>query len=165
MAMQRTEAGFLALLGTFLTVLCLLGLFHYDYSATLMRFPLLAAGVTLAVVLVRLIVLRRGQDHAPGDDTDEAEVDHLAQAMQPNQRRRSLIGIAVIASILPLVFFLGFPLGVAVFLLWALRCNGESWALALIVSVVSLLLTYGLFLRVLWVPLPVYPVWWPTVWG
>jgi hypothetical protein len=67
----------------------------------------------------------------------------------------------LLLSILPLVFLLGFPAGLAVYLLVVLRCAGESWRLSLAAATASLGLSYGVFVKAMGVPLPLLPYWWP----
>lgn len=160
--MQRTEALFLFAVALFLTGFCLLGLFHYAYSATLLRFPLLAAGVTLFLICCRLVLLHREQG-AGGPDLMETPRTVLVEVLGAARRGHAVVSMLWMIAILPLVFVLGWPLGMAVYLLCALRHFGEAWPLAIAISLSSLVLSYGLFIAVLGVPLPVLPVWWPLV--
>jgi hypothetical protein len=150
--MRSAETAFLLALAAFLTGFCALGLFYYDYSVALMRFPLLAAGGTLVVVIVQVVALRRGTAPAHRSATS---VDAPAQGERPVRKALLLL------SILPLVFLLGFPAGLAAFLLGVLRCAGESWRLSLAVAAASLGISYGVFVKAMGVPLPLLPYWWP----
>ncbi len=150
--MRSAETAFLLVLTAFLTGFCALGLFYYDYSAALMRFPLLTAGGTLLVVIVQLVALQRGTAPAPRAATSAA-----APARGGHPLREGLY----LLSVLPLVFLLGFPAGLAVYLLGLLRRAGESWGLSLAVAAGSLVLSYGVFVEGIGIPLPLLPFWWP----
>lgn len=150
--MRSAETAFLLALAAFLTGFCALGLFYYDYSAALMRFPLLAAGGTLLVVIVQMAALWRGTAPAPRG---------AMPAGTPARGRRPVREGLLLLSILPLVFLLGFPAGLAVYLLGVLRCAGEAWGLSLAAAAASLGLSYGIFVMAIGVPLPLLPYWWP----
>ena len=162
--MRSTEVGFLIATGAFLILFCLLGLFYYDYSTSLMRIPLLAAGVTLAVVIVHLAMMR----WAAGSAAADAELDGksiLIAALASPRRRQAIARLFWIFSVVPLTILLGYPLGLAVYLLSVLKSFGESWVLSLAVAGVSLAFSFGLFVQVLRVPLPVVPPWWVAIAG
>jgi len=150
--MRSAETAFLLALAAFLTGFCALGLFYYDYSTALMRFPLLAAGGTLVVVIVQVVALRRGTAPAQRGATP---------ASAPARGGRPVRDGLLLLSILPLVFLLGFPAGLAVYLLGVLRCAGESWRLSLAAAAASLGVSYGIFVQAMGVPLPLLPFWWP----
>lgn len=162
--MQRIETGFLVATGAFVVTFCLLGLLYYDYSATLIRFPLLAAGVILSMVFARLILLRSSRG-SPEPESMMTPRSALVDAIEKPRRRRALITTLWIFSIVPSVFALGFPVGLAANLLCVLRYFGETWLLSVIIAGASLLLSYGLFLQVLRVPLPILPAWWSVLGG
>lgn len=155
--MRRSESLFLLALGAFLVAVCLIGLLHYDYSATLMRFPLLAAGITLLLVAVQLGLLWSGRGGAAAPARAEAPD---AAARPASSRRRAVADAIWIFSVVPLVFLLGYPAGLAVYLLCVLRHFRNSWALSLGLAGASFALSYGLFVETLGVSLPVLPVWW-----
>ena len=157
--MRRSESLFLLALGAFLVGVCLIGLLHYDYSATLMRFPLLAAGVTLLLVAVQLGLLWSGRGGAAAPEPSDAEVSDAA-ARPASSRRRAVTDAIWIFSVVPLVFLLGYPVGLAVYLLCVLRYFRISWTTSLGLAGASLALSYGLFVKTLGVSLPVLPVWW-----
>ena len=152
---RRLELVFLLTVAAFLVGFCLLGLFHYRYSDTLMRFPLLAAGATLVVVVVHLLGLRKAAppELAPASDSADLEGRHAGAAWGR---------LLWLFAIVPLVFVFGFPAGLALYLICFLKSVGEGWRLSLAVAGASLLLSYGLFIRVLGVSLPQLPVWWPA---
>ncbi|MEO3429855.1 hypothetical protein AAFN88_13405 [Pelagibius sp. CAU 1746] len=150
--MRSAEAVFLFALAAILAGFCTLGLFYYDYPVAVMRFPLLAAGGTLLVAFVQAAALWRGT--APA-------VHAAAPRFTSGRGGRLLREGLLLLSILPLVFLLGFPAGLAAYLLLVLRCAGESWRLSLMLALASLGLSYGVFVQAMGVPLPLYPFWWP----
>jgi len=150
--MRSGEIAFLGAVAAFLVGFCALGLFHYDYSLSLMRFPLLAAGFTLLVVAVQLVTLSRSACEVP-------QGNQRATVLPRGSRFTQVAGLL---SVLPLVFLCGFPAGLALYLFGYLKVAGESWTVSLAVAVASLLLSYGLFIQVIGVPLPIWPAWWPA---
>ena len=146
---RNAETVFLGLLAAFLVGFCALGLFYYAYPVDLLRFPLLAAGFTLVVTLVQMVSLGRRTSVAGG------------QARLP-ERRGGLIKAGWLLSVLPLVFLCGFPAALALYLFGCLKSAGESWGLSLVLAASSLLLSYGLFIQMIGIPLPLLPLWWPS---
>jgi len=144
------EVAFLAVLAAFLAGFCLLGRFHYGYSAGLMLFPALVAGASLAVIGLQLAILARARSDGAA-----------ARALPPKPPAPALIRLLWLVAILPFVALLGYPAGLALYLLCALRQAGEGWTVALAVAAGSLAVTLGLFVALLGVPLPVHPFWWP----
>lgn len=159
--MRGLESAFLLAVAIFLVGFCCLGLFYYGYSAALMRFPLLAAGSTLAVVAVQLLSLRRAA--APAAAEQEAGPPRRgtlwAAVAEGPAFWWKLLGLF---SILPLILLFGYPIGLAIFLVFYLKFERTSWALALGVAAASLLLSYGLFIKLLGVSLPSLPLLWPS---
>lgn len=154
--MRSVETGFLLAIAAFLVGFCALGLFYYEYSVELMRFPLLAAGCTVVVVAAQLVALRR-----------DASPEAAKPVSGPVAGATALLSgaaswkVAWLFSIVPLVFLFGYPWGLAIYLLCFLRHAGASWGLALGAAASSLLLSYGLFIEMLGVSLPEVPFWWP----
>ena len=163
--MQRVEICFLLGICAILTGLCLLGLFYYEYSATLMRFPLMSAGVVLVVAMVQLGLLWNRPATANAPVGTGSMTERTAADAGGSPRRSILAKICWLFLILPLVLALGYPVGLAIYLLLFLKQVGESWKVALGISGTSLLLSYGLFVEMLGVPLPLLPSWWVAVAG
>lgn len=154
--MRKAEAAFLCTLAGFLAGFCALGLFYYAYPLALLRFPLLAAAGTLVVVALQLLLLRGSAS------ADAALMPKGAGVPRPGDGQPAVVKEALwLMSILPLVFLLGFPAGLAVYLLCYLKHAGETWVLAGSMGLASLALSYGLFMKVIGVALPFLPVWWP----
>ncbi len=160
--MRKVELGFVLSIAVFLIGFSSLGLLYYDYSVGLMRFPLLAAGFTLVVLVVHLVLMCSGRA-MPLDGGSAPSA--LVTALRSPRRRQTLSRLLSIFSIVPIVFALGYPLGLAVYLLGVLRHFGEGWMISSAVAGMSLLVSYGLFVRTLGVSLPVMPAWWQAVAG
>ena len=144
--MQTTEAMFLAAVALFLLTFCLLGLFHYEYSTTLLRFPILAAGVTLVLVFSRLLLHLERKEKRKGRTAQSLAQTVLAaafgtQASAPNCCYLSL-GVLDCAP--------GFHSGMAVWIgrLSALACSGGSVRPGCFPSLISVFFP-GRFLRTL----------------
>lgn len=144
------EIAFLAVLAAFLAGFCLLGRLHYGYSASLMLFPALVAGATLAVVGLQIAILARRRQAGAAE-----------RALPPKPLAPPLVRLLWLVAVLPFIALLGYPAGLALYLLCALRQAGEGWAVAAAVAAGSLAVTLGLFVTLLGVPLPVHPFWWP----
>jgi hypothetical protein len=82
-----------------------------------------------------------------------AEIDEPQEPVTP-------LSLAWIFAPVLFLYTLGFVFGSAAYLLAYLRANGSSWRLSVAVSAASLLLTWGLFIKVLRVLLPIEPLWW-----
>ncbi len=158
--MRSVETGFLLAIAAFLVGFCALGIIYYEYSIALMRFPLLAAGCTLVVVVAQLVALRL---HASPETLKPPSGPLVgAPASLTGARGRAALRKMVwLFSIVPLVFLFGYPWGLAIYLLCFLRSVGAGWGLALAAAASSLLLSYGLFIEMLGVSLPEVPFWWP----
>ena len=153
--MRAVEVTFLLVLAALLTGICLIGAFHYDYSAGLMLFPLLAAGVTLAIIAVQLGILLAEARRGPAADLPE----HRRAA--PVAAGAVLPDLLWLVSVVPFIVLLGYPAGLALYLVCTLRRAGEGWPLAIGVAAASLLVSYCVFVRLLGVLLPLFPFWWP----
>jgi hypothetical protein len=72
----------------------------------------------------------------------------------------SWTAVAWAFALVPFVIAFGFVFGSALYLLAYLLANGTSWRLSAIIASASLLVTWGLFIRLMRVPMPVEPLWW-----
>ena len=144
--MKRAEVIFPLLL-FMLTVALLVGGWMAGYSWSVIVFPLgvgvflcgLCALQVAAVLAERSPVVVEGEPLAPLTTWSVAWVFALA---------------LFIAG-------LGFVLGPALYLVAYLRANGSSWRLSGSIAAVSFLVTWGIFIKGLQVPLPIEPLWWP----
>jgi len=141
--MNRRAVVFPALTLAFTAVMLASGYFHYHYSWTAFAFPL-AAGVALCFLCAFEIaaLLRTRAASAPG----------AADAL-------SLSGMAWLFALAGFLYAFGFIFGAALYLLVCLKANGFSWRLSLGTAIASLLVGWGLFVKVLGVQLPITPLW------
>lgn len=143
--MNRSEASFPALILAFTAAMLALGYFYYGYSWTSFAFPL-AAGLVVSLLCLFEIAafLRRPGATAPR----AADTPPLAPA-----------GLAWLFALAAFLYAFGFVFGAALYLLVCLRGNGFSWRLSASTAVVALLVGWGLFVKLLGIPLPIKPLW------
>jgi len=143
--LNRRGVVFPALILAFTTVMLAIGYFHYHYSWTAFAFPLAAGLAVFLLCAFEIAALLRARGAgAPG------------AAVPPSL---SLSGIAWLFALAAFLFGFGFVFGAALYLLVCLKANGFSWRLSIGTAAVSLLVTWGLFIHVLRVQLPVPPSW------
>ena len=132
------------------------GYFIGEYAWGVIAFPLGAAVFTCAlcaIEIVRVLAARRASAPA-GPAAPPADGDDSPLPM-------SASGFAWMFVLPVFLYALGFVAGPAVYLLACLRANGYSWALAAGIAAASVAVTWGLFIHVMSVLLPVMPLWWP----
>jgi hypothetical protein len=128
------------------------GHFIGEYSWGVIAFPLGAALFTCAlcaIEIARVLASRPLAAQAPVVDDDSASAP------------MSMSGLAWMFVLPVFLYGLGFVAGPAVYLLACLRANGFSWGLSAAIAVASVALTFGLFIHVMGILLPVMPLWWP----
>ena len=145
--MKRDELIFPALMFAAAAALLLAGFFVLHYSWTVIAFPLMA-GVALCVLCLLDIGATLGLGAVPSTANDDSP--------EP----LSLAGLGWALSLLPFVYALGFVFGSAVYLFTYLRAHGSSWRFSAAVGAASLLVTWGLFIKILHILLPLEPLWW-----
>ena len=150
--MNRGEFAFPVLLTAAVVALLALGYFYYQYSWTDFTFPL---GVGIAVCVLCAIemsaVLRGSREVAPaGSDVDSAD---------DTREPFSVPAAAWMFGLVVFLYALGFVYGAAAYLLICLRANGFSWIASVTVALASILVTWGLFIKVMGILLPVAPLW------
>ncbi len=143
--MNRSEAVFPALILAFTAALLAAGHFHYQYSWTTFAFPLAAGAVVVLLCALEIAaVLCRPQVSA----SRAADAPSL-----------SLAGLAWLFALGAFLYALGFVFGAALYLLVCLRGSGFSWRLSLGTAAASLLVSWGLFVSILGIQLPIKPLW------
>ena len=150
--MNRGEFAFPALIAAAVIVLLALGYFYYHYSWTDFAFPL---GVGIAVCVLCAIeissVLRgRRSALAAGADIDSTDT---AQSPLSPKTAAWMFALAVF------LYGLGFVFGTAAYLLVCLRANGSSWGAAVGIALASVLVTWGMFINIFGILLPIEPLW------
>jgi hypothetical protein len=147
--MNRTaELGFPALLIAVVAALILGGFFIADYSWRVLGFPVLAAAVMGALCVAQIAGVLGGRQ--PERAADEPEPDPITAG-----------SVAWVFALAGFLFAFGFVFGPAAYLLVYLRATGSSWRLSVIVSAASILVTWGFFIKLMRVLLPIEPLWWP----
>ena len=142
--MTRAQAIFPALLLGFTAAMLALGYFHYHYAWVTFSFPLAAGLVVIALCAAELFALARN-----GEATQSS-------ADMPGLPVRSLVWLLALA---PFLWAFGFVFGSALYLLASLRGHAFSWRAALLTALVSVLVSWGLVIKVLGVQLPLAPLW------
>jgi hypothetical protein len=145
--MNRTaELAFPALLLVTVAGLVAGGYFLFDYSARVIGFPFFAALVMGGLCLVQIAAVWSGRVTERAD----AELEPITSA-----------SVAWVFALAVVVFALGFVFGPAAYLLAYLRATGSSWRLSIIISAASMVVTWGFFIKLMRVLLPIEPLWWP----
>ena len=146
--MTRAELIFPSLIFAAVGSLLLVGFFVLHHSWAVIGFPFLA-GVTVCILCILDIAMtlsgRRVQPSALGAPQESLSVASLAWAF----------------ALGAFVYGLGFVFGPAAYLFIYLRAHGSSWLFSSAVAGVSLLITWGLFIKLLRILLPFEPLWWP----
>jgi len=151
--MTRGQLVFPAAVAAAVIVLLALGYYYYEYGWTTFAFPL---GVGIAVCLLCAIEIagvlrgRRAVTEPAGSDIDSTDTE---------QERLSLPAVGWMFALVVFLYAFGFIFGAAIYLLVCLRFNGFSWIASAIVALGSMLVTWGLFIKVLDILLPVWPLW------
>ena len=149
--MSRAEAIFPALIVAFVATLLVLGNFVFEYSWTAFAFPL-ASGVLLCglcAMEIAGVMVTRHEDAAIAKQADE------------DRPPLSFSSLAWMFALALFLFAFGFVAGPALYLLACLRANGFSWILSGSIALASIILTWGLFINVMNILLPIEPLWWP----
>lgn len=127
----------------FLAVALLAGSIGLRHPSMVIAFPL-GVGIITGALCIAVVLRERSKPAA-------TEVDGSF-----DWREAARIG-----AVMPLVMLLGFPAGLALYLAAYLRWRGESWVVSLGCGAGSVVLCYGVFVKLLAVPLPLGPLWLP----
>jgi Tripartite tricarboxylate transporter TctB family len=145
--MRRGEFLFPAAIFLVTAVLLLLGGFYYHYARIVFMFPL-AAGLGLcALCLNEIVAVLKGRARTAPQIEDEPDVS------------MSWTALGWMLSLLIFLYGFGFVFGIAAYLLLCLLGNGFSWKIAVGAAAVALLVTWGVFIKILGVLLPIQPLW------
>ena len=147
--MSRAAAIFPALIFAMVAALVAAGFFVFDYSWGVIAFPFGAGAITCALCVVELVKIYSSPAAAAATAASEPEFEPLSKA--------SLIWTFVLGLFL---FALGFVFGPAAYLLVYLRVSGSSWLLAVSISAASIVVTWGIFIKLMRILLPFEPLWW-----
>jgi hypothetical protein len=131
-----------------MTAALLIGGFAVGYSWTAIVFPLASGGAVCVLCTIELIAIRERRSATVPAMTAEDETAPLSPA-----------SIAWMFALALFLFGLGFVAGPAAYLLVCLRANGFSWPLSTCIAVASLAVTWGLFIKIMGILLPIVPLW------
>jgi hypothetical protein len=149
--MNRAEIVFPGLLVLLVGGLLAGGIFVAGYSWKVVAFPFAAGAIMcgLCILLVATTLMRGTLQAARGP---EPPSETMTEALT-----WSSIGWVFVLGLF--LYGLGFVLGPAAYLIVYLRRNGVSWPASLAIGGGSILVTWGLFIRLLRVLLPLQPLW------
>lgn len=143
--MKRASAIFPALILAFTGAMLALGYFHYHYSWTSFAFPL---GTGVVITLLSIPEIASALRHP--------EADAARLANMPALSLRSVLWLFALA---PFLWAFGFVFGAALYVLISLRGHAFSWRASILTALLSLLVSWGLVIKVLAVQLPIRPFW------
>lgn len=141
--MNRAETIFPAAILVCVAVFVALGYLVLEFTWTAFAFPLGAGVAVCALCAIELMRLGRSE----GEPAEEAAPP------------LSIPSLAWTAALGLFLYGLGFVAGPAVYLLVCLRANGFSWTLAASVAAASVAVSWGLFIKMMHVLLPIAPLW------
>jgi hypothetical protein len=146
--MRHAQIIFPAAIFAIVATLLAMGLFVFKYSWTVIGFPLGAGVFACVLCLLDIVMTLRGREPKP--PASDSPLEPLSWS-----------SVVWAFAMVPFVVGFGFVFGSAVYLLAYLRANGSSWRLSAGIAAVSILVTWGLFIQLMRVPMPVEPLWWP----
>jgi len=147
--MSRAAFAFPALIFALVAGLLASGFLVFDYSWGVLAFPF-GAGIAVCALCAMEMTRTLFARGAPAAAEGEALTAPASRA-----------GLAWIFALALFLYGLGFVFGPAAYLLFSLRASGASWLLSLAAGAGSLAVTWGLFIKVMGVLLPLAPLWWP----
>lgn len=136
---HRGEIAFPLGLLAFVVAILIVGGLGLRHAALVIGFPL-GVGIVTGALCVAVVVKTNRRPAAP--------------ERYPSIAWSEAAGIV---AVLPLMLLLGYPVGLAVYLAAYLRWRGEGWSLTLGCALGSLAVSYGVFVKILEVPLPLGP--------
>ena len=154
--MARASPIFTVAIMVFVLIFLGLGLFHYEYRWSIMRFPLT---IGLAVVLFCAVSLaveaRAAFGHADGGEAPprDEEAPHGGVDF-----RRDRAGMIWSLAILPAIFICGYVIGLPLYVLVYLKTHGQGWVQSGVYFLATLAVVYLGFYKLLGVPLPLMPL-------
>jgi hypothetical protein len=117
-------------------------------------FPIVSATVIFLLSIPTLILILTGKGEGSGK---QAAVDRdFAAAVDGDEaaaRRKVLIAFGWVIGLFLLILFLGFPVGITLFVLVYTKFQGkEKWWISVTMAFCSWLFIWGLFIRLLHIP-------------
>jgi hypothetical protein len=145
--MTRGEFLFPALIFAMTAILLLLGVFYYHYSTGVLAFPLGSGLVLCGFCIYAMMTALSGRVETVPVDPDDPQVP------------LSPVGLLWMFALLPCLYLFGFVFGSALYLLVCLRSNGFSWSISAGIALGGLVATWGLFIKIFGILLPLWPLW------
>ena len=144
--MSRAELAFPSIIFALVAAFAIGGIVIGEYPWGVIVFPFGAATVVCilcAIEIVRVVKGKAAPETQPEQTDDEI----------------SLKALGWLFALAPFLYGLGFVFGPAAYLLACLWANGVSWRLSIPIAAASLLVTWGLFIKLMGVLLPIAPLW------
>lgn len=148
--MKTLEIAFAAVLLAFVVFIIGAGVVYYHYPMNVMRFPYFVGAFLAGMAAWRLKGAIAGE-RLEGD-VEEGEAPTTESV---GEFARTALWLL---AILPAVWFLGYPAGITLYLLVYFIAHGQSWWTTILLSAAGLLVTYFVFIELLRVNLPVWPI-------
>ncbi len=115
-------------------------------------FPLLISVSVFCGSVVELVLELLEKEE--GEQKDTIDFQFSAGVAGPVARHRTVVTFSWIMGFFLLIWFLGFPLAVVLFIFFYLKVqHGEKWGITLAVTIAAWLCFYGLFIRLLHTPM------------
>ena len=152
--MSRAERNFTIFVMLFILGFLGLGVYHYEYKWPVLRFPLLVGLVACLLCVGKLVKGRRGAEAG-------SAIGVPAEGAGPEMRlsfSQAWPGMMWVLAIVPIVFLLGYVIGLPLYVFAYLKAHGQGWFLSGVLSLGTLAVVYLGFVKLLGVPLPVLPV-------
>jgi hypothetical protein len=141
--MTRAETIFPAAVLVGVAAFVAAGYFVLQFTWTAFIFPL-GVGIVVCTLCATELLRPRSGEAAP----DEERPPPL-----------SIPSLAWMGALALFLYGLGFVAGSAAYLLVCLRANGFSWTLAAAAAAASVAVSWGLFIKVMHILLPIQPLW------
>ena len=152
--MSKADRNFTIFILLFVLGFLGLGVFHYEYEWTVIRFPLLVGLVAGLLYLANLAKGRRGARSRSATGVPAEGVG----AERPLSFGQAWPGMMWVLAIVPFVFLLGYVIGLPLYIFAYLKVHGQGWLLSGALSLGTLAVVYLGFVKILGVLLPVLPV-------
>jgi hypothetical protein len=147
--MSRTDRGFTIFILLFVLSFLGLGALHYGYEWSVFRFPVLVGLVAGLLCLGNLAQSRRRTRTVPAADRAKDDTSLTFREAWP--------AMLWIATIVPIVFVLGFAIGLPLYVFAYLKAHKRSWIQSAMVALCVLAVVYLFFVRVLGMPPGLFP--------
>jgi len=126
-----------------------LGVWHYDYGWTVLRFPVLI-GLSGCLICLGNLALA-GPEPAAAQPVEKKANGTIGL-------RQALPAMAWIVALLPVIWVLGYVIGLTLYVFTYLKTHGQSWTVSAVLAACTLIVVYGGFVRLLGISLPVWPI-------